>query len=135
KGEGGGGERGAVGGGERSTGGDRGAAGGERAAADRERRARAGAAEREIAADAADVAAVAGAGQRQGIRVVELDRAGTGERAGERGGAVAYDAQQGKRTGRSDRDPAAARQRPDLDKGPIADPQGRARVDGEGRFE
>src|SRR5262249_16975256 len=124
----------AVGDGERSAVDDRRAADGERAAADRERRARACAAEREIAADGADVAAVAGAGQRQRSRVVELERAPAGERAGERGGAVADDAQQGGRTGRSDRDRAAARQRPDLDKGPVADRQGRARVDGEDRF-
>src|SRR6516162_115305 len=131
----GGGERPAVGDGKGSGLDDGRTADGERAAADRERRARAGAAEHEIAADAADIAAEAGAGQRQRIGVVELDRAGTGELAGERGAAGAYDAQQGKRTGRSDRDPAAARERPDLDKGPIADRQGRARVDGEGRFE
>jgi hypothetical protein len=37
--------------------------------------------------------------------------------------------------GRSDGDRAAARQRPDLGKGPIADRQGRARVDGEAREE
>src|SRR5262249_1461943 len=74
------------------------------------------------------------AGQRQRSRVVELERAPAGERAGERGGAGADDAQQGGRTGRSDRDRAAARQRPDLDKGPVADRQGRARVDGEDRF-
>src|SRR6516225_10324669 len=131
----GGGERPAVGDGKGSGLDDGRTADGERAAADRERRARAGAAEHEIAADAADIAAEAGAGQRQRIGVVELDRAGTGELAGERGAAGAYDAQQGKRTGRSDRDRAAARERPDLDKGPIADRQGRARVDGEGRFE
>src|SRR6516165_8129332 len=85
-------ERAAVGDGKRSALDDRRAADGERAAADRQRRARACAAEREIAADDADVAAVAGAGQRQRSHVVELERARPRERARERAAAVAYDA-------------------------------------------
>src|SRR5262249_57816812 len=74
----GGGERAAVGDGERSALDDSRAADGERAAADRERRGRAAQAERE-AADGADIA--------QRSRVVELERAGTGKLAGDRGGA------------------------------------------------
>src|SRR5262249_29797687 len=88
----GGGERAAVGDGERSALDDSRAADGGRAAADREPRARAGGAERETAADGADVAAVAGARQRQHRSVVELERAPAGKRAGERGAAVAYEA-------------------------------------------